>query len=216
MHRSALAPMVRMDLLNLRQQRRFVGIFLAIAVVSTWASGSQQGLVTVMVFALMLPLNLLQIDQNARLPMLYGGLPLRRRTVIASHYVVAAMMLASTAVAGVALVGVDAVTGRGAWTEGLGSVGGTVLFLTLALAIMLPLALRFGTQTASLILMAGTAVLILLVTAVPTVRDRLSGAAAWLAPLPPAWGVAMGAIVMVGALVASYLVSVRIYEGQDH
>ena len=162
----------------------------------------------------MIGLSLFGTAETNKLTMLYGSLPVRRRTVMVSHYLVAAGMTTLAIVIGMLFAGVASVV-RGESAEGLLMSGVAVVgALFVVLSFMIPLQVRFGAMTGSFVALAVTMVISGIV-GFGLGQEALAGLLASLNAAGP-WLVAgLVAVGLVG-LAVSVLVSIRIYERQDH
>lgn len=214
-----LAAMLRVDLLNMRGMIISALIFAAM-ILTFIMLGLGSSAAPMMALLLMLAGNqLFMQDASGALPLLYQSLPTTRRTVVASHYLIAAgafvigtaMMFAAIALAN--LLGSDF-----GLKEGLMGASLTVILMAWILAFQIPLTVRFGQKSVF--------ILILFVGAVATVGGFLFahleeggsaifeslGEAVWLNPVPAVLAAAGGAVV---AWLISYFVSARIFERKN-
>lgn len=211
-----LAPMLRMDLANLAGWRRAAAPVAAALVFITWTNGTEMSMVMLSMGMVILALNPFTTDDRYRMALLYGGLPVTRRSVIASHYLIAVGTL----------VGLLALTPALAWlsheangldfaTELLGTWA-SLLLTSLVVSVLLPLTVRFGLEAPAYMAL-GTLTLI----ALGTVLERGLGIPYDLTA-PAAWLVAnavLAAVLVVTAVAAawwvSYLISARLYAVKD-
>lgn len=144
----------------------------------------------------------------------YDTLPLRRATVMISHYLIALALIVAFAIIGSGLSLLIARL-RGLPVDGaMASLTGIILAgVVFALALLLPLALRFGTQVGMLVFVGiwfgalfGVRGLMGLA---PDLARAVVEAAANVAP----WMIIVAALL---AYAASLLISIRIYGAQDH
>ena len=211
---SDLAPMVRLDLHSLVAQRRMFLIFVVMSAAFAFAGGVTFSMPLLAVVGMMIGLSLFGTAETNKLTMLYGSLPVRRRTVMVSHYLVAAGMTTLAIVIGMLFAGVASVV-RGESAEGLLMSGVAVVgALFVVLSFMIPLQVRFGAMTGSFVALAVTMVISGIV-GFGLGQEALAGLLASLNAAGP-WLVAgLVAVGLVG-LAVSVLVSIRIYERQDH
>ena len=163
--------------------------------------------------------SLVSQDENYRLSRLYGTLPVSRRAVITSHYLLGLGLQLATL--GCALA---TVAGVGLWQRSdpylgvLAAVGAFSLAI-LIFAIQVPLQLRFGSQRGSLLLLG---VLFATGLAIKLALDALRPSPAsfesivsWVSVR--SWVVlGIAVFIQLVCLAASWLIAVRIYERQDH
>lgn len=211
---SDLAPMLRLDLHSLVAQRRMFAIFIVMSAVFAFAGGVTFSMPLLAVVGMMIGLTLFGTAETNKLTTLYGSLPVRRRTVMVSHYLVAAGMTTLAIVIGMLFAGVASVV-RGESAEGLLMSGVAVVgALFVVLSFMIPLQVRFGAMTGSFVALAVTMVISGIV-GFGLGQEALAGLLASLNAAGP-WLVAgLVAVGLVG-LAVSVLVSIRIYERQDH
>ena len=131
-----------------------------------------------------------------------------------SHYLVAAGMTTLAIVIGLAFAGVAAVV-RGQPAEGLLMSGVAIVgSLFIVLSFMIPLQVRFGAMTGSFVALAVT-MAISGIVGFGVGQEALAGLLASLNAVGP-WLVAGLVAVWLVGLAVSVLVSIRIYERQDH
>lgn len=102
--------------------------------------------------------------------------------------------------------------------EPLVAAGPTLTVMLVVAAVLIPAYVRFGARKAAMVLltsMVGGIGLAIFVRDLPGVRPFLEDAAAALAHVQP-WMLALSPLVGIAALAASCLVSIRIYQRQDH
>lgn len=214
---SALAPMLRLDVASLASWGRMAPLLVLATGVMAFTSGVQVAVLMLTVGSAFMALNPFTMDERYRLPLLYGGLPVSRRTVVTSHYVIAvgAFALASALVVPAALLS-PFFFGLGVWDE----VGAGWLMLAVAsavVALFLPLVVRFGVKSLAYAYVAGLGLVAALITLARVLLrtnlplDRLAD---WLAANTTAVMIA-SVVAVVGLWVASYLVSVRWFEAKD-
>lgn len=215
---STLAPMLLLDIANLASWRRAAPVIVVAMAGMAWSSGVQMAVLMLYVGSAFMAFNPFTMDERYRLPLLYGGLPVTRRTVITSHYLIAvgALAMAMVLVVPCALLS-HAGLGLDIGEEiqiGLLTITGASVVLGPAL----PLVIRFGVKVLSyaylgvLGLFAGLAMLTKLTGLGPVVP--LESLATW-AETHLLAAVSILAVVVVGIWVASYLVSVRWFEAKD-
>lgn len=214
-----LAAMLKADLLNMKGML-ISALILGAMILIFLMLGLGTGAAPMMAVLLMVAGNqLFMQDASGALPLLYQSLPTTRRTVIASHYVIAA---------GAFVIGIATMFAAIALANLLGSnfglkeelMGASLIAILMAwiLAFQIPLTVRFGQKSVF--------VLILFVGAVATVGGFLFsylgeggsaifeswGEAVWLNPVPALLVAAGGAVV---AWLISYFVSARIFERKN-
>ncbi len=210
-----LVPMLRLDLANLGSWRRAGPLVLVALAFMTWSSGVSMASVMLYVGGFLLATNAFTMDGKYRLPLLYGGLPVTRRTVITAHHLmaVAAMLVAALLVIPCAAISHLALGSDVGAEIRLGVT--TVLGTSVVLAVLLPFIARFGIVaiTYAALGMLAVAGFLGLFVRVPNLA-ALTGATAWLSAHT---GLAQLLVLAVVAAIwmVSYLVSVRWYEAQD-
>lgn len=216
MSERALVPMIRLDLLSVVATGRTWLIFLAVVAGVSLAAGAEMAMPMAAAGGMLLALTLFTMDETYGLRALYGGLPLRRRTVIVGHYAVMALLVVATTLYGFAAA-ILAARLRG--TESASLVLGlapTIGVQLLLAGLFAPMYLAFGARKGAAVLMTAMMALfgvVMLAQDLPGVRrvgPLLAGLAAgpWLHIVMPAVGLV--------AFVASCLVSIGVYERQDH
>lgn len=211
-------PMLRLDLRSLFATSKSWLLFLGVVLIVPLFAGAEMAVAMAAAGGLLTSMTLFALDETHRLKQLYGGLPVQRRTVIVSHYIVGALLI-------LGFIGFGLLVGLGASVvrqQPLGDMGlaaaGTVGALFLVAAFTLPLYVRFGGRTAPVVVLSGMMLIIgggILLRdvakwqpIVPQIAEALSGAGAWLVVALPLVGLA--------SLAASCLVSIAIYRRQDH
>lgn len=216
---TGLAPMLKLDALKVRSLWVLLLILLGLGVTLAAASGFSASLPLFVMTALAASTSMVSQDENYRLSRLYGTLPVSRRAVITSHYLLGLGLQLATL--GCALA---TVTGVGLWQRSdpylgvLAAVGAFSLAI-LIFAIQVPLQLRFGSQRGSLLLLG---VLFATGLAIKLALDALRPSPAsfesivsWVSGRSWALlGIAVS--IQLVCLAASWLIAVRIYERQDH
>lgn len=208
-----LAPMLRLDLLTLVASRKMLAIYVLVVCFLVAVNGALVALPMIGVASMMVCLNLFGTIENHRLTQLYGSLPLRRRTVMVSHYAVTAVLtcvfvlLGALAAAVAAWVRAEPAVGV---AEGVGTLGA----LLLVLALVTPAYVAWGTRTGGLVTLVVVATVIGGLLAFGD-NPVLAGALRGLAGVGPeaSWWV-LGAGVLAQA--ASLVVSIGVYTRQDH
>lgn len=211
---SDLAPMLRLDLHSLVAQRRMFAIFIVMSAVFAFAGGVTFSMPLLAVVGMMIGLTLFGTAETNKLTTLYGSLPVRRRTVMVSHYLVTVGVTTLAVVIGLAFAALAAVV-RGEPIEGL-VLSGVALVgsLFVVLSLMIPLQVRWGAVTGSFVALAVT----LAISGVVGFGLGQEALAELVASLGSggSWAVlGLLALGLVG-LVVSVLVCIRIYERQDH
>ncbi len=212
-----LAAMVSLDVRSLVSLRVVLPTYALLVVAYTVAWGPQMALPLFGVAALIVGNTLFGLGESSRLNLLYGTLPVRRRTVVLAHYLVSAVALTALVSLG-ALFGTLANALRGTPDAELPLTAAATLGVTfVAMAFQQPAIVRWGARGAAFgLLFVALAASMLMLTVTPWLlpADALGAtlaSASTQAWLP--WGiVAAGA----GALAASYPIAVRIDERQDH
>ncbi|MDO5093838.1 MAG: ABC-2 transporter permease [Propionibacteriaceae bacterium] len=206
-----LWPMLRIDLRILP----FVAV-AATVLVATWAILGQWteafSIVPAMsTMGVIMALLLVQFDGHDGRGLLYATLPVRRRVVMISHYLVGLLVLVGSGALLVLARLILGAIGRdmGAQInlrELLGG-GGSAL---LAMAVVIPIIVRFGSRRAGIYLIFGVAF----------VFGAVGGLAAGFGqPSAPAWLGDFGHYLVAGTGLAlyavSFLVALRCYERRD-
>ncbi len=212
---AGIGPMLRLDLANLASWRRAAPFVLVGMLFMAYTAGVQMAAVMLYVGSYFLAVNTFTMDDRYRLPLLYGGLPVTRRAVLTSHYLVALaavvaalVLLVPCAYVATFALGTDLTTELG---TGLGVMAG----VSLVLAAILPLVVRYGVTAmsyAALGIMAALGVVAFVVRATGLAAALPSPEA--LTAHPVATSLALLAVVTLGWL-ASYALSLRSYETRD-
>lgn len=214
---SDLAPMVRLDLLTLIASRRMLLVYVMLVCFFSFMGGWSFALPMIGVAGVVTCLNLFSIAEANNLRRLYGALPVRRRTVMTSHYLVTAGLTVVAIGVGLLVTAIAALM-RGESLVELGVSGAATLgALLLVLAFLVLAYVKWGTTMGAWlglilvlvvsggILLSGDVIGPLLVDALGPTLVGLGSAVGWL----------LLALAVV-AQVASWWVAVRIYERQDH
>lgn len=137
--------MLKMDLLSLRAVVPWVLIVLCVGVVVAFTGQGDAAAVTlsaifpfIVMLAVMVPMNILSKDQSTKLPTLYISLPMKRSTVMASHYLCSA---GAFVVIGVVIEVFAFATGDPGEPLSAAAVLGGV---ALVAALIMPLQVKFG------------------------------------------------------------------------
>lgn len=212
-----LVPMLRLDLANLASWRQAGPIVLVALGFMTWSGGVPMASVMLYVGGFLLATNAFTMDGKYRLPLLYGGLPVTRRTVITAHHLlaIAAMLLAALLVIPCAVISQLALGSDLGAEIRLGVT--TVLGTSVVLAILLPFIVRFGIVAmtyAALAMLAAAGAFGLFVRSGFSHVEAIATAGAWLSAHPGLAQLLLLAVV-AATWAVSYLVSVRWYEAQD-
>jgi hypothetical protein len=211
---AGLVPMLRLDLMTLRPMARLVGIGSAMSLALAAFGGSGMGLGFVAMLATLLTTNLISDNQVNPLDRLYCALPLSRRTVVRSHY----LMIAALAVLSVPLMLLACLaarlTGQGSFQNDAALAPTTGIVLIFLLALLVPAVVRFGSQKATFALFGAIMAFSALLMALERTLD-LRPAAVWILT-HVALVDAIAILPAAGLLALSYLVSLRIYVAQDH
>lgn len=213
---TGLGPMIRLDLANLASWRRVGPILLVALGVMAWGGGMQMAALMLYLGGYLITVNAFTMDDNHRLPLLYGGLPVGRSAVITSHYLIGLAALAGAAVLVVPTALLSATRPRVDFGAELSTGLSIVLVSSTVSAVLIPFIVRFGSKALGYVAVGLFAVLALGMLAVrslsgPAVTAVVAG---WLTTnrgLATAIGIGLLAV----AWVASYLVSLRLYEAKD-
>lgn len=205
-----LTAMIRLDLRTVGASRRLMLLYAAMATLFAASGGASFALPLIAMLGVVIGLNLLGTAESNRLPLLYGSLPLRRRTVMVAHYLVTAGTTVLAVALGLLVMAVVARVRGEAADDLLLSGAGVIAALFLVLAVMLPVYLRWGTRAGAIVMLlvgmiAMGAVMLL------GQGDALVGSAT---PAPVTVGVLL--VAGVAALTLSLPVALAIYERQDH
>lgn len=115
---SELTPMLRLDLHSLVAQRRMFAIFVVMSAVFAFAGGVTFSMPLLAVVGMMIGLSLFGTAETNKLTLLYGSLPVRRRTVMVSHYLVTVGMTTLAVIIGFVFAALASLV-RGESTDGL-------------------------------------------------------------------------------------------------
>lgn len=192
------------DLLNLKQMARVWSLLLAVFIVIGFAQRSPAyvgGML--MMLTLLLPMNALAYDENAKWDRYALTMPFSRRDLVMSKYLLAVLGAAATSAITLLcglVMGVSAA--EALWMTGL--------FLALGLglsAVILPVLFRFGVQKGRMVMLLIVLLPMALAALLPDLSASLGGLSGssllWLLPLAAA------------ALAASCWISVRIYRRKE-
>ena len=209
--------MLKMDLLSLRAVVPWVLIVLCVGVVVSFTGQGDAAAVTlsaifpfIVMLAVMVPMNILSKDQSTKLPTLYVSLPMKRSTVMASHYLCSAG--AFVAIGVVIEVFAFATGDPGEPLSAAAVLGGVALVA----ALIMPLQVKFGSAAMFI------SMIVMMVLAFG--GGMLAGALAdssdldrWLA-----WGrqhvwLIVGGLwgVVILAWICSYLIARRVWLRKD-
>ncbi len=209
---SELAAMIRLDLRTVGASRRLIAVYLAMATLFAASGGASFALPLIALLGVVMGLNLIGTAESNRLTLLYGSLPLRRRTVVVAHYLVTAGTTVLAVALGLAVMAVVARVRGETADDLLLSGAGVIAALFVVLAAMLPVYLRWGTK-------AGAIVMLLFAMVAMGAGTLLGGGGPGLAfadaaPAPATVGVLL--VAGVAGLAVSLPVAIVIYERQDH
>ncbi|WP_300079140.1 ABC-2 transporter permease [Propioniciclava sp.] len=207
---SELAAMIRLDLRTVGASRRLIAVYLAMATLFAASGGASFALPLIALLGVVMGLNLIGTAESNRLTLLYGSLPLRRRTVVVAHYLVTAGTTVLAVALGLAVMAVVARVRGETADDLLLSGAGVIAALFVVLAAMLPVYLRWGTK-------AGAIVMLLFAMVAMGAGTLWGGNAGLALQVTPALGT-VGVLLVVGvaALAVSLPVALAIYERQDH
>lgn len=207
---SELAAMIRLDLRTVGASRRLIAVYLAMATLFAASGGASFALPLIALLGVVMGLNLIGTAESNRLTLLYGSLPLRRRTVVVAHYLVTAGTTVLAVALGLAVMAVVARVRGETADDLLLSGAGVIAALFVVLAAMLPVYLRWGTK-------AGAIVMLLFAMVAMGAGTLWGGSAGLALQVTPALGT-VGVLLVVGvaALAVSLPVAIVIYERQDH
>lgn len=192
------------DLLNLKQMARVWSLLLAVFIVIGFAQRSPAyvgGML--MMLTLLLPMNALAYDENAKWDRYALTMPFSRRDLVMSKYLLAVLGAAATSAITLLcglVMGVSAA--EALWMTGL--------FLALGIglsAVILPVLFRFGVQKGRMVMLLIVLLPMALAALLPDLSaslDEMTGLSLlWLLPLAAA------------ALAASCWISTRIYRRKE-
>ena len=208
--RSNLGAMVRLDLLTIKSMRNVVLFLMAIgAVLATfgvWAfTMPMVAILTVLTIA-----SVVGGGETLNLRLLYGALPVSRRTVITAHYVVA---IGTLCVSTIPLVVGGLLAGLlGNEQPPRVEVLGIMAVTAMIVPFLIPAYVKWGQAKAGLIVMAAAFTL----GGLGALANAFAKNTTMTVPEPPAVSPWWLAVAIPVAYLASSLVSVRIYEHQDH
>lgn len=216
---AGLIPMLRLDALKMSAQFPFLIGIIAAGTIFNFYGGPQAALPLFMATGMILAANIISQDELYRLNGLYGTLPLSRRAVITSHYLVG-IALQITCI----ILAVGAVTTANYWkgTEIQSEIVMTVVSMSLITAfftLQVPLQIKFGSQRAPLLFIG---IIFLLAISGKIVWEAvqpdptlLETALSWI--VDNRWMVVVAIIGILAVLLSvSWAVTVRLYERQDH
>lgn len=215
-HLAGLGPMLRLDIANLATWRRSGPVIIVALLFLAWMGGLQMASIMLYIGWYLIAVNAFTMDDNHRLPLLYGGLPVTRRTVVTSHYLIALAALAAAAllIVPAALISASRPEG-GLFADEVGIGLGTLLGTSAALAVMIPLIVRFGSRALGYVALGIMAVFAFVALAVgPWIAAPAARLTAWAAA-NPVLATAVAVVLLVAAWLASYLASVRLYAAKD-
>lgn len=205
-----LTPMLRLDLVTVATFRRLLVSYVVMATLFAAAGGASFALPILGVLGIVVGTTLVGAVDTQRLALLYGSLPVRRRTVVTAHYVVSAGTTLLATALGMAVTAVASLV-RGEPVDGLvwsgvGMIGALFAVLAVSLPVYLTWGARAGVVIMLMIAMVGTGV-----AAFGPSRPVIASLAALGGVL--AWGLLGCGVV---ALAVSLPVAVAVYERQDH
>ena len=200
------------DLLTLRRYIKLIALAIAVFAVMTWYLDNA-AVVSAMIavqFAV-LPVTSFAYDQQAKWELFAQTLPVSRREIVASKYVLSIAFIALGTIIGVGLaLVVGLLKGEPAGPRDLALAGGFIMAASMFfLSVMIPLIYKFGVEKSRFMIwaVAGAAALIAVLMKLP-VPD-------WLVKASP--GAILGA-ALIGAMAAmavSFFASKAIYESRD-
>ena len=208
---SELQSMLRMDLAMLRHQGIAAALLLIVGFIAGLLGYTSFAVPFMTTMMLLLPINIFTSDFRYPAGTLHSTLPLRRRTVINSHYLITLGML------GLLMVLVAFMAYVRSMHDNNGAVPGSLIgmaAIVTMVAVTLPVVVKFG-QKATWIVPLGYSLLIMgvfaLAVAYPVQSEQL---VEWLAQrLWTTVGIAW--VVAAIAWVISYLLSQRFWARKD-
>lgn len=208
---SELKSMIRMDLAILGHQGIAAVLLIVFGFVMGLAGFTGFAVPFMTTVALLLPIHIFTSDFRYPAGVLHSTLPMRRRTVITSHY------LTALGVLGVLFILIAVMAYARSLCEGNGVVPGSLLgiaAIATVVAIMLPVIVRFG-QKATWIILLGYGLLIAgvfaLAVAYPVESELL---VEWFAQR--LWATVAGSwIIAVVAWLVSYFTSQHLWARRD-
>lgn len=212
-----LWPMMRFDARviagSLRTLALMLGLIAALSLfaTTTWAM-PMAGAV-----AIMLTVGLFSADTTYRLTLLHGALPVRRSTVMSSHYLVAFTAFTGVIALTTVLSALSTIwTGQpitDVWFAGLGLFG----LLSLITAPQFVLQVRFGPKAVRFTMILVAVLVFGIIGVVALLGDRFTAAlSAGVSEQTANWLPWVIAGIGLVTWVVSYLIARRIYQQQDH
>jgi len=200
------------DLLTLRRYIKLIALAIAVFAVMTWYLDNA-AVVSAMIavqFAV-LPVTSFAYDQQAKWELFAQTLPVSRREIVASKYVLSIAFIALGTIIGVGLaLVVGLLKGEPAGPRDLALAGGFIMAASMFfLSVMIPLIYKFGVEKSRFMLLAvaGIAALIAALVKLPLL-DRLAEA-------NPGSILAAALVGAAAAMAASFFISRAIYESRD-
>ncbi len=200
--------LLRKDLYGLKSYGRTVWLFLVAYTGISLATGST-GLVTSLAVVLcsMLPMNSIAVDEQAKWGAYAQCLPVSRRQVVASKYLMVTIISLLSALFVLAISLLSQLNEAGPVQESLSSVAFSFLLALVVNALTLPPIFHFGVEKARLIVMLAYLVFVMPVF-------LLSSPSGFLARLLEIAKVALAPLT-AALLVGSYFLSVKVYEARE-
>lgn len=211
---SELLLMLRLDVETLSSTRRMLVVFIGLCCLFAAVGGASFALPLIAMAAVFTGLSLFGAVEANRLTLLYGSLPLRRRTVVVSHYVITVLMTLVAVGLGVAVTAVASLLRREPLTDLAASGVGVLGMLFLVLGILIPAYVRWGTKSGAWVALG----LVLAVSAIAAFGQRLPMVAEVVRSVAGLGNMAVWGVLVIGlaVLALSAIVSIRIYQRQDH
>ena len=216
---SNLPAMIRLDLTNAASGNlaKIYGLLTIMAVIFIPIDGPSLGITFIALAGYLAAINLVKLDESYSLANLYGTLPVTRRIVITSHYLVTGLMIAVSGALGAAIfLTVAATTGRSATlASDLSTIVVTIMCIAVLVMLQWPLVLKYGARRLASIVVLVVLGLVSLAAAVAPLVD-LKGLVASVATLPGWVATSSSALLILCTIAVSYHLSQRIYAAQDH
>lgn len=210
----SLAPMVRLDIANLASYRRAALPILAALAFMAWSGGMSTAAVLLYLLGFLVAMNAFTMDDSHRLPMLYGALPVSRRTVITSHYLVGVGALLASVLLVVPTALVSQASGNGGFAQEIAAGVGIVLGTSASAAVALPLVVRLGARAMAYVaiglMVLGALVMMAVRRLAPTLLDALT-----VAVEHRTLAIVAGLVLLVALWLASWRISAAWFERKD-
>lgn len=210
-----MSGLIYKDLMNLRRYlRQLVVICILIVAIFFFMTDGGIGFIGsyIVMVSMMVTVNSMSYDNYGHWDPYALTLPLGRRQLVGSKYLLGLLVTGGGALFAAAMVLTYSLLRPGSLVEGMATVAACFLVALLLLALLLPLLYRFGVEKARmifLIIFMGPLILALALSqlGVKLPGDLPDGALVWAA-------VAAGGLCLL-AYPLSYLISLRIFERKE-